>query len=139
MTETRSVRTHKPTTNMELATEELELSLGVAFDRFIFSFSYTGGLCSSLGFYQNGTLIVPDMWNAHELHRKLFWKHSGSKMGCKNTLSIQMYPLKEEHCQTDINKTPEGYAILDFQNQKILQNKRMRAFKCDYTIIGKVF
>lgn len=50
-----------------------------------------------------------------------------------------MYPLKEKHCQTDINKTPEVYAILDFQNQKILQNQRMWAFKCAYTIIGKVF
>lgn len=50
-----------------------------------------------------------------------------------------MYPLKEKHCQTDINKTPEVYAILDFQNQKILQNQRMWAFKRAYTIIGKVF
>lgn len=36
-----------------------------------------------------------------------------------------MYPLKEEHCQIDINKTSEVYAILNFQNQKILQNQRM--------------
>lgn len=48
-------------------------------------------------------------------------------------------PSKEEHCQIDINKTPKVYAILNFQNQKILQNQRMWASKRDFTIIGKVF
>lgn len=88
MTETRSVRTQKPTTKMELATEELKLSLGVISERFIFSFSYTGGLCSSPGFYQNGTLKsrhVEHTWIVQEALLEAFREQDGMQKYTEHT------------------------------------------------------
>lgn len=88
MTETWPVRTHKPTTNMELAIEELELSLRVICKGFIFSFSYTNGLCSSLGFYQSGTLKsrhVIHTWISQEALLEAFSKQDGMQKYTEHT------------------------------------------------------
>lgn len=123
----------------------LKLSLRVMFKGFIFSFPHASGLCCSLvllsSYLSEWQPQIPEMLFIQELHRKIFLKHSGSETGCKNILCTQMYccSSKEDDCQIGISKTPEVYAIINFQNQKILQNQGIWDFKSNFTIIGKAF